>query len=237
MINGVATTSKDNQLVRGFEYNPSLGLEKMKEVAQEIIDSGLCPANLNQPGQLLAVAEMGRSLGISWMTAINNIDNIQGKPTLSYRLVSALVNKAGYLVNLTKDFEPQYDAAGTIIDYVTEMEITDLNLVEKVNKELERLVALPEDVRKVSLGLLDKYKDLLSRKFRFTYTQARSAGLLDKRNYIERPIEMFRARCMTGMVRLYCAQIMMGFYETSEIHHDIVPETTGDASFTSYEEV
>jgi len=228
---------KNDSLVKGFAYTPNLGLALMKEVAQEMIDTGLCPQNLNQPGQLIAVGEMGRSLGIDWITAVNNIDNIQGRPTLSYRLIGALLNRARYEISLVRDYEPQYDAAGNCIEFITEMQITNLNLMDLVNVELNKIKDLPEDVRKMALLMLEQYPSLLKRNFRFTWTQASQAGLMTKANYLTRPIEMFRARCLTGMVRLYCPQILMGFYETSELH-DVVPETSGgDVSFTECEEV
>lgn len=224
-------------LVQGFAYTPALGLAVMKEVAQEMIDTGLCPANFNQPGQLIAVAEMGKAIGIDWITAINNIDNIQGRPTLSYRLIGALLNRSKYEIRLVRDYEPVYDTAGNLFDYITEMELVNLNMMDTVNKELERIKALPEDLRKMALAMMDQYPSLLKRTFKFSWLQAQQAGLLDKSNYKTRPIEMFRARCLTGMVRLYCPQILMGFYETSELY-DIVPETTGGTnSYTSCEVV
>lgn len=221
-------------LVQGYSYQPSLGLDKMKAVAEEIIESGLCPSNLNQVGQLIAVAEMGRAVGVDWITAINNIDNIQGRPTLSYRLVGALLNKAGFRVRLIRDYEGVYDTNGNMIDIVTEMELIDLNMMETLQKELFKLKDLPEDLRKPATAMLDHYPSMVKRNFKFTWNQATQAKLMEKTNYIVRPIEMFRARCLTGMVRLYCPQILMGFYETSELH-DVVPETTGMDSYTTVE--
>lgn len=229
--------SSEISLLQGFSYDPSQGLEAMEILAQKIIDTSLCPQSFNTPGQLIAVAEMGKSIGIDWITAVNNIDNIQGRPTLSYRLIGALLNKAGYEVRLLKDSEPVYNNEGVHVDTITEMELVNLNLINMVNKELFKIKELPEDLRKVSASLLEQYPSLIRRTFRFTWTQACQAGLMTKKNYQERPIEMFRARCLTGMVRLYCPQILMGFYETSELH-DVVPETSGEGQpFTVYEEV
>ncbi len=220
--------------ISNIEFDPGMGLGKLTFVARQMLDSGLLPKNITEPGQVIAIGQMGHDLKISWMSALQHIDNIQGKPTLSYRLVIALLNRAGYRVKLLKNYATEkYDDGNW--DIVTEMELIDMNLFEKMKKEATEIAKLPEDVRTFMAPMLANMATVFSRKFEFRYTDAISAKLMDKKNYQERPRDMFRARCVTGMVRMYIPEVTMAFYETSEIHPDVYPE--GSAEDTLYEEV
>ena len=169
----------NSSLSKGFEFDTSMGLDKLKEVAQEIIDSGLCPSSYDgNPGGLIAVGQMGQELGFTWMAAINNIDNIQGKPTLSYRAVGALLHKANYGVNWIRDFAPEQN--GEYVDYATEVEIVDYNLLDRYKAEIEKVMGYPEDVRALFIDSLNETKSQIKRRMTYRWSDANSAGYLDK---------------------------------------------------------
>ena len=72
--------------------------------AKHLAQAGLLPkAYQGQPGNVLLAVEMGESLGIPTMTAISSIHIVEGKPTASAGLMSALVRRAGHRLRVTGD--------------------------------------------------------------------------------------------------------------------------------------
>jgi hypothetical protein len=65
--------------------------------ARALADSGLLPsAYRKQPANILWAVEYGDMLGLSTMAAITGVHVIEGKPTASAGLISALVRRAGH---------------------------------------------------------------------------------------------------------------------------------------------
>ena len=80
------------------------GLEAKVTYAKHLAQAGLLPkAYHGQPGNVLLAVEMGESLGIPTMTAISSIHIVDGKPTASAGLMSALVRRAGHRLRVTGD--------------------------------------------------------------------------------------------------------------------------------------
>lgn len=70
--------------------------------AKTLADSGLLPKQYQrQPANVLYACEFGEMLGISPMAAITGIHVIEGKPTASAALLSALVRRAGHKLRVT----------------------------------------------------------------------------------------------------------------------------------------
>lgn len=65
----------------------------IREQASTLIKSGFLPQSIKTPEQAMAIILTGRELGIGTMAALNNINVIQGKPTVSPQLMLALINK------------------------------------------------------------------------------------------------------------------------------------------------
>ena len=70
---------------------PNAEWAQIKEQALMISRSGLAPKSVKTPEQVVTIAMMGYELGLSPMTALNNISVINGKPTLEAKLMLALV--------------------------------------------------------------------------------------------------------------------------------------------------
>lgn len=80
----------------------SLG-EKM-DYARALAEANLLPrAFQKNPGNVLLAVEMGESLNIPTIQAINSIHVIEGKPSASAALISALVRRAGHKLRVTGD--------------------------------------------------------------------------------------------------------------------------------------
>lgn len=74
------------------------------EYARELANSGLLPAAYRrQPANVLYAVEYGDMLGLSPMAAITGVHIIEGKPSASAGLISALVRRAGHKLRVRGD--------------------------------------------------------------------------------------------------------------------------------------
>jgi hypothetical protein len=79
-------------------------LESKVTYAKHLAQAGLLPkAYQGQPANLLLAMEYADALGIPTMTAVSSIHVIDGKPTASAGLMSALVRRAGHKLRVTGD--------------------------------------------------------------------------------------------------------------------------------------
>lgn len=74
--------------------------ETMKEQAAVLVKAGFLPQSIKTVEQAVAIILAGRELNIPAMAALNNINVIQGKPTISPQLMLALINRSRQLENL-----------------------------------------------------------------------------------------------------------------------------------------
>ena len=74
----------------------------MKQQAGVIARSGLAPKNVNTPEKVLVIAMKGRELHIPPMQALSHIHIVEGKPTLSAELMTALVRRAGHKIRVVE---------------------------------------------------------------------------------------------------------------------------------------
>jgi hypothetical protein len=82
------------------------GMAAKVQYAKELANSGLLPtAYRKNPANVLYAVEYGEMLGLAPMAAITGIHIIEGKPTASSALMSALVRKAGHRLRITGNDE------------------------------------------------------------------------------------------------------------------------------------
>lgn len=81
--------------------------EIMLKQSQMLVKTGFLPSSIKSPEQALAIILTGRELGIPAMAALNTINVIQQKPTISPQLMLALIERSGKLediqINSSKD--------------------------------------------------------------------------------------------------------------------------------------
>jgi hypothetical protein len=76
---------------------PSASLPEKMQYAKALAESGMLPNQYRkQPANLLYALEYAESLGLHPMAAITGIHVIEGKPSASAALISALVRRAGH---------------------------------------------------------------------------------------------------------------------------------------------
>lgn len=74
--------------------------EVLRHQADSLVKTGFLPSAIKTPEQALAIILTGRELGIPAMAALNTINVIQGKPTVSPQLMLALIERSRELENI-----------------------------------------------------------------------------------------------------------------------------------------
>lgn len=83
-------------VIRGDDLNATM------LYAERLASSGLLPtAYRANPANVLYAIEYGRMIGLAPMAAITGVHIIEGKPTASAALISALVRRAGHKLRIT----------------------------------------------------------------------------------------------------------------------------------------
>ncbi len=173
-------------IVKFEQFN---NVNEMLKYAQLLIDSGLTA--LKKPEQVVLAANLGRALGVSFDVATQNIYNIQGKPTLSVHLITALALKAGIAWEVVEDAVTLFNEEKKPVDKRTTIKFYRFN--PKINKVIENTIS-------------------------YTYSQAQAAGYVTKDNWKTKLVNMLRARCLTEGIRFVASDVLMGvFYETGEM--------------------
>lgn len=75
--------------------------QTMLSMADVFVKSGFLPQSIKTPAQAVTIIMAGRPLGIDAWTALQNINVIQSKPTISPQLMLALINGSGLLEDMT----------------------------------------------------------------------------------------------------------------------------------------
>jgi hypothetical protein len=171
------------------KFNDFKNLDEMKLFAAELIKSRLIP--FKTPEEAVTVALMGRDLGIGFSTAMNNIYNIAGKPSLSVHLAAGLAKKRGVEWQIEQDAVNITDKDGKLLDIVTTIRFFKFN--KDMNRTIENVIT-------------------------YKYTDASKAGYTTKDNWKTKPKNMLRSRCLMEGIRFVCPEALMGlFYEASEL--------------------
>lgn len=72
----------------------------IREQCAMLVKTGFLPQTIKTPEQAIAIVMTGRELGIGAMAALNTINVIQGKPTISPQLMLALINRSGQVEDI-----------------------------------------------------------------------------------------------------------------------------------------
>jgi hypothetical protein len=175
-----------NEVIKFNDFN---NVAEMMSYAQTLIDSKLVA--FRKPEEVVLVANLGKALGVSFEVAALNMFSVQGKPTLSVHLQTALARKAGVDWELIKDAEKVYDDNGKAIDMITTIKFY------RFNNALQRVT---------------------TNEISYRWSDAVAAGLSTKDNWKTKARQMLRARALADGIRFVASDVLMGvFYETGEM--------------------
>jgi hypothetical protein len=194
MSNEIATVSAERALTKleGFQ-----SVEEMKKWATTIIDSGLLPNSITEPEQVITIVQHGKELGLSPHVAINNINVISGRPTLSSTIIGALLKRKG-------------------IEWVWDEDFA------MIKDEENKVKVAPDGApdRRTTIHFFwksDVTDRVMETTFSVTWAQYVIAGLTDKSNWKKLPKHMLRARCLSEACRALWPDVLSGFYTDLEI--------------------
>lgn len=72
----------------------------MQQQAEALVASGFLPPSVNHVQKALAIMSLGRELGIGAWAALNGINVIQGRATVSPQLMLAMINAKGHMEDM-----------------------------------------------------------------------------------------------------------------------------------------
>lgn len=117
------------------------------EMAGVLCKSGLIPQGLNTPEKVFVALQWGHELGLSPMVAVNNVSVINGKPTLSADIMSAVVKRS-----------PEYGGIKWIEMSDTKAECEITRILPNGEKEVQRSCFTMDDAVKAGLAGRDVWK-------------------------------------------------------------------------------
>lgn len=165
----------------------------MTQKAQVMIRSGFMPEAIKTADQVLTIAMMGEALDIDPIVAVNNINVIKGKPTVSPQLMLALVRRSKQL----EDF--------SVVDDGNTCTVTMKRKGETVHIEKFSM----EDAQRMKTTEWDN-------------NTKKTISLSEKHNWRQQPAVMRKWRAISAACRVVFPDIIWGLYTTEEIDPDVI---------------
>lgn len=176
-------------------------IKELTAWADTIIEGGLLPDAIDTPEQVITIVQQGKELGLSPLTALNNIHVIAGRPVISSAMLGALLKRQGVEWIIKEDYvyfgEEDEDGgmnARTTYTFFWKSEVTGR---------------------------------VMEADFAVTWYQMETAGYTTKQNWQKYPKEMLRARCLSYAVRALFPDVLLGMYSDVEFN-DVAEDLGGD---------
>jgi hypothetical protein len=195
----LATTIQSSALAT---VSPEMArFEVMRQEAAVLLKSGFLPQSIKTPEQAITIMMMGDALGIKPIVALNSINVIAGKPTVSPQLMLALVRRSGQLETI---------------------EITDDG-----NACTVKMKRRSEPVY-VSVFSMDDARRLKTTEY--DNGVKKTIALAEKYNWVQQPATMRKWRAVAAACRVVFPDCLWGIasYTPEEISPDIVIESAGE---------
>lgn len=187
-------------------------LDSQMEYATILVKSGMLPKSYNRPETVIVALERAKALKCSVVEVIYGMDFIQGKPTLSVKFMSSLIQAKGGLVQTIEDCVPIYEGPGFTFNHETnQWEQTHTAEENKAQKHY------PTDYRTTLRGTRIFFGRLVTETTSFLLSEAQAAGLAEKDNWIKWQRDMLYARCLSRLAKRFFGDMTTGMYETTEL--------------------
>lgn len=199
-------TNQEQNLSKFDAFN---SLEQQKQFAEILINSRALPKQYTNAESVIMAANYGKELGFSFVTALNSIYYVSGKPSLSTQAMIALCQSNDIIHKTIEDYEVVYkkDKDDNFI------------LDEKGNKTFFK-DSDGEPVRRTTIEYIRIYKHLnnyISRdRFSYTTKEAKDAGLY-KNVWSTYPKVMLWYRTYAFGVRRFAADVLHGLITIEEM--------------------
>lgn len=211
--------------------------ESILAFVTKIKDSGLTKL---EPKDAMVAILFGRELGMSPMISLTNIYPIQGRGTLSVHMINALLQRAGVVVEVIRDYEPcvYFGFKGDDGKILTTDSKNEKGEVVKGPPVILREGYADEPAREheIKANKIVNYRTELkfTRRLKqpdggykemtvrssYSYQEALTAGLANnpkKEPWTKYPKQMCLNRALAFGGRLIASDTLLGMYETSEL--------------------
>jgi hypothetical protein len=182
---------------------PSVGLQEwevMRQQAAMLVTTGFLPSAIKTPEQAVAIILQGRELGIPTMAALNTINVISGKPTVSPQLMLALIYRS-------------HEA-----DLIDVEEETDTHCVVVMKRRGQ-----PEHREEFTIADANKMTTT-----EWEGGQKKTIKLSDKYNWRSMPKTMLKWRAIAACARVVFPDVVLGLYTPEEMGADVEVADDGD---------
>jgi len=208
-------TNLPAKIIQDLQLAPDV--VQMRTAAQLLIDSGTLPEKINTPEKVFIITKYGKELGIGEVTALNSLNIIKGKVSMTYQLMGSLLKKRNYHWEVIADFKKILDNDGnhkgnfeTIIRFSWIPQYL-IDVAEKHNRP-DLLKMFVHDERR-------------------TWAEFQKAGFI-KNMWDKLPKLMMRIRTFAFGARIVAPEALANMYEASELADsnglNYVMNTNGD---------
>jgi len=174
--------------------------EVMRSQAAMLVTTGFLPSAVKTPEQAVAIILTGREVGIPTMAALNTINVIQGKPTISPQLMLALIyrSKQAELIEVE--------------------ESTDTRCIVNMKR-----VGQPAHKETFTIGDAQRITTT-----EYVNGEKKSIRLADKYNWKSMPNTMLRWRAIAACARIVFPDIILGLYTPEEMGANVEVNDEGE---------
>jgi hypothetical protein len=224
-------------------------INDMTQIANVIIKSKLSP--LKNANDVILAIITGNQYNLPFMASIANIYPINGRPSMGTHIIRGLILRNKIMFTKIYDYEPmfEYAKAKKVEDKL--VVVTRTIKVNNVDKQVPVILGTfttkdaPQELHikgDVSIDRITKYQ--FKRKVKqidgsyedlviyaeYKISDARTAGFLDKDNWINHPARMLDARAFNIGAREIADDILLGMMSISELADEYNTPYTIDAT-------
>ena len=181
-------------------YDAAQDWALMRDQASVLLKTNFLPASIKTPEQAMAIILTGRELGIPMMTALNNIQVIQGKVTVPPQMMLALINRTNECESLK----------------VTDDGKTATCVMKRKGREPHTETFSMDDADRFQTT--EGYGD-----------NRRTISLSQKHNWKSQPRTMRKWRAVAACARVVFPDVITGLYTADEIGADVSFSDEGEA--------
>lgn len=219
-------------------------MEAMEAWGDRVVKSGFTP--LKTGSQVVSAVLLGRELGLGDMVSVNNIYPINGKATAGVHIINALLQKAGIIVEVVRNYEPcirfgfKDKDGGFVKDKDGNPILLKIDFVDVTPKDNEvkgTTIVDYKTVVKFTRQLKQpngSFKEIIHHSS-YSWSEASQAGLLEKDNWKKYAKQMTLNRAIAFGGRFIAADIMFNLYETNELTFEPVIQEPTVVPVTSVE--
>lgn len=199
-------------------------IEELLQQAKFLMDQKLVPSSIKSPQAVMMIIKAGANLGMDPITALGNIDFIEGNVAIRAKMLAGILTGKGVGIQILQDDEPiiekkpvpimeevngtkipKTDSEGKIVYYRDE----NGDIIYK-EKELDRITTIRFTRYFENIGVV-------TNDISFRLSMAQDAGWLSKSNWQKMRTYMMTSRCLARGSRIVASDLVGALYTDEEV--------------------